>query len=50
MLVGSVAVEHAPDPSGPWSPIGTITGDGESYTGTVTALEGGTGFIRVVSP
>ena len=50
MLVGSVAVEHAADPTGPWSSVGTISGDGESYNGTVTAPEGGTGFIQVAVP
>ena len=50
LLVGGVAVEHAPEPSGPWSGIGTIPGDGTSYAGTVIAPEGGTGFIRVKVP
>ena len=49
-MVGSVAVEHAADPTGPWASIGTITGDGTAYDGTVTAPAGSVGFIRVVSP
>ena len=50
LVVGSVAVEHAADPTGPWASIGTITGDGTAYDGTVTAPAGSVGFIRVVSP
>ena len=50
LLVGSVAVEHAAEPTGPWVSIGRITGDGTAYNGTVTAPAGSAGFIRVVSP
>lgn len=50
LLSGTISVEHAFLPNGPWSPIGTIPGDGTSYAGTVTAPEGGTGFIRAVTP
>jgi hypothetical protein len=48
--VGEVAVEHAANPTGPRSEIGTISWDGESYAGVATAPAGGNGFIRVVGP
>lgn len=47
LLPGSIEVEHCALPQGPWSPIDTITGDGESYIGTVTAPAGPVGFVRV---
>ena len=50
MLVDGVTVEHAATPQGPWSAVGAISGDGMSYTGTVTAPAGGTGFITVRVP
>jgi len=37
LLVDSVEVEHPGTPDGTWASIGTITGDGTSYTGMVTA-------------